>query len=368
MPSPSLPARAATRLGGLAALMCLWLPACAGAPKPKPLPTADPTVRPGNATPAQEERLKQALDLYRRKDPGFAAIRDELAAEPVTAWAMTIWFAADVARSQRSLRTTRDEWGRIAKGAENPLTRYAVGHLQAIAPAAVPCISREMIQNVGDRSKQKLGQVLLAEIGAPSLPELTRLAGDPQWQVRRSVAVCAGISDPELELAPLLEGLLADPEFAVRSTAARAMVERVAARYPAGGRDRDVAALDAALEPVLDRLAMEQDPFVRGEIVRALGRAQAGPVAAASIRTALAMERDRKAKEEMAGALGLVAHDQTSAEMLIDLLERSPREADPVTWGAIQRSLRRMSGYRRNLEPSGWRVWLSESETVNRPR
>src|SRR5262245_12605404 len=81
------------------ALPCvLFLGACAA--KPAPNRVAEPA-------PDQIARLRAAEQLYRKDDPAFAAERDDLARDPVTAFWLTRLFVRDLMLAREGHETGR---------------------------------------------------------------------------------------------------------------------------------------------------------------------------------------------------------------------------------------------------------------------
>jgi hypothetical protein len=277
----------------------LW--ACAGA--------GGRLYDPGQPTPAQRQALVEAERSYRQNDPAFAAQRDALARDPVTACWLTRMLVRDVLLVRERRDVGQDQVLAAAAGIRNPVEVRALEHLEAIGAAAAPTLVEDLLEHpLGDR--RELGVELLGRIGLPALPAL--------------------------------EGPLQDSEPRLRRAAVRA-----AAAMPFSPQTRQC----------LMRAAADADFGVRGEALRGLGGG--GASEADLLRRSLLGDRDafvrRAAAEALAGF-----RDRPTAVALIDYLERCKRELEPLGERTAQQSLQALSGGRGPRTVEAWRDWLGQ--------
>jgi len=304
-----------------ALLVGVLVAACAA--KPAPPKVAEPA-------PDQYARLRAAEQLYRKDDPAFAAERDDLARDPVTAFWLTRLFVRDLMLAREGHETGRankdvklndvasatrvrtqtgdsDPLLRAAAGIKNPVEARALAQIDALGAAAAPCI----VHDLGCHQQpfvRELGVELLARIGPPALPAMEPLRASAREPERCVYAEALGGMPPDAASTATLSAFAADdPEFTVRATAAKAL-----------GR----AGADAA--PQLRKtLATDPDPFVR-----------------------------RTAAEALAAQ-----RDPATAAALVAYLERCQKEHDGDGEAAAQRALQTQSRTRTPRTAAAWRAW-----------
>ncbi|HZT56068.1 MAG TPA: HEAT repeat domain-containing protein [Burkholderiaceae bacterium] len=299
----------------------LLVGACAA--RPAPSKVAEPA-------PDQYARLRAAEQLYRKDDPAFAAERDDLARDPVTAFWLTRLFVRDLMLAREGRETGRDyarvqfndvdsatrvrtQTGdsdpllRAAAGIKNPVEARALAQIDALGAAAAPCI----VHDLGCHPQafvRELGVELLARIGRPALPAMEPLRASAREAERCVYVEALGGMPPDAASTALLSAFVADDsEFTVRATAARAL-----------GR----AGADAAPR-LRQTLATDPDPFVRRTAAEAL-----------------AAQRDAE-----------------TAAALVGYLERCQQEHDRDGEATAQRALQTLSRTRTPRTPAAWRAW-----------
>lgn len=287
-----------SRLLVSAAVAC-WA-ACAGGPQRPQL------YDPGEITAEQKARLHRAEQAYRAEAPEFVELRDELAADPVTAFWLTRLFVRDVLWVLENRPVSEQEFLQAAAGARHPVEARAREQIAELGAAAMPCLVEDLLKNrLTDR--RELGVDLVGEVGAPAIPAVLDLVRDRETRHRRAGIRALGALPPAPETMVVLEKALDDPEFTVRADAARALGRGGSAQ---AARLRDVLVRDA-------------DPFVR-----------------------------RVAAETL-------AHFPTraTAAALIDYLERCQQDRDAEGAETAQASLQRIAqSGPRTVE--AWRKWL----------
>jgi hypothetical protein len=308
----------------VSSLLACSLLASACAARPAPEKVAEPA-------PDQYARLRAAEQLYRKDDPAFAAERDELARDPVTAFWLTRLFVRDLMLAREGRETGRDyashvplhdvpsatrtraQTGdsdpllRAAAGIKNPVEARALAQIDALGAAAAPCL----VHDLGCHQQafvRELGVELLARIGRPALPAMEPLRTSAR-EAERCVYVEAlgGMPPDAASMAQLSAFVADDAEFTVRATAAKAL-----------GR----AGADAAPR-LRQTLATDPDPFVRRTAAEAL-----------------AAQRDAE-----------------TAAALVGYLERCQQEHDREGEGAAQHALQTLSRTRAPRTPAAWRAW-----------
>jgi HEAT repeat protein len=110
---------------------------------------------------------------------------------------------------------------------------------------------------LGDAGLVALSAVeALREIGGPAARAVGRVLQRPEPELLKEAVACLGVHGDAVDLAAVV-ALLAHAEWTVRAQAVATLAER-----------RIVAALPA----ILRRVDVEDDPFVRAEVLRALER------------------------------------------------------------------------------------------------
>ncbi len=282
-------------------LLCLT--ACAAVEPPRTVPRPDA---------AQLEALQAAERLYREQSEDFAAARDALAADPVTAFWLTRMLVLDVVRGLDAAQSTdHDFLATVAEGAVvHPVFVRALTQLEALGAAAVPAVAEDLLRHrYSDR--RRLGVDVLASMGPAVLPALSELLDDPDWRTRNHVmAVLLAMpaaADPEA-VAPLIERGLRDPEFAVRASAVRALP-------------------------------------------------QLGPEAAPRLRALLVDDPDAYVRRSAATVLGEYP-DRDTARALVEFYGVALADGDHEAVRAADDSLRRIAGRRDPGDLGFWRAWL----------
>lgn len=280
--------------------------ACAGGPA-----TQDPQelFDPGRPTEAQLAQLKQAERAYRDRAPGFAAQRDQLAEDPVTAAWLTRLFVRDLVLIRENPSTDRDAVLRAASGQRNPAEQAAIEQVQALGAAAMPVLLEDLLKNRQGMPRE-LGVELIGAVGAVGLPALQPPLRDGDERLRRTALRAVAAMPASPAVLAVLRQAAQDPEFSVRGAAMRGL---------AIGDDTDAARLRQAL-------ATDADPFVRRMAALALG-----------------------------------GHPEPqNAAALIDYLARSKRERDRLGEDAAQEALQQLSGTHKPRTAELWRLWLQD--------
>ncbi len=275
------------------------LVACAGASAPV-APLLDE---------AQQAELKSAEALYRRGDAGFGEVRDRLARDPATAFWLTRLFVWDLVRAVDALAGDDDQFLRAAIGVRDPRVSAAVEQLRAIAPAAVPAITADLLRSpFSDR--RRLAVDVLGAMGPGVLPGLMPVLEDGDWRVRQAVVRTAMQIEGEGDGArALLERAAADPHFAVRATAFEGLA----------------ASGEAAAPRLREALSRDPDQFVRRTVATALGEFR----------------------------------DLATAAVLVEFYAAALAAGDRDGVRAADDSLRRLAGRDRGGDLSFWRAWLA---------
>jgi len=260
---------------------------------------------PGKPELAQQERLAKAERLYRANDPAFAADREVLAADPVTAFWLTRMLIRDIV-VVREGRDPDREFERAAASVANPVEVRAMTQLVALGGAAMPCIRRDLLES-RQGPLRELGVEACARIGVPALPDLAEMQQSSDAnQVRGAVRALAAMDPTEASLAQLRPAAQ-HPDFTVRAAAVRGLVR---------GSIADVAL-------VRSMLAGDADSFVR--------------------RTA-------------ASALATVP-EARNAEALVSYLRRCLAESDAAGEKVAQDALQRLSATRGPRTADAWTEW-----------
>ena len=298
-----MPVRDATRLLSLVALAAFTV-GC-GSSEPARQHLHDP----GRPDTQQMAALKAAEQAYRKKDAGFAAQRDALAQEPVTAFWLTRMLIDWTLKARDPREISEKQKLGSAADVRDAAENRAMDQIVAMGPAAVPCVVEDLMKNKA-ADRRELGVELIGRIGTVALPEVTPLLTESEGRLRRT-------------------GM------------------RAVAAMPPSPQTREL----------LLRGAADADFGVRGEAVRGLG--PGGPAEAALLHKALVQDEDPFVRRSAAQALGTF-RDQESARLLIEYLERCYRERESLGQQAAQASLQSLSGMKGQRTPEAWRSWLQQ--------
>lgn len=282
---------------GLAAAAAL-LVACAS-PAPK--------WSPGELDAARMQQCRQVEMAYRDQTADYPAQRDALAKDPVA----ISWFVRMLIRDLFTVREGRplgqdEDLLRAAAKIDDPVEVRALAEIEAIGVAAVPTLVGDLLRHAQPQPRE-LGIELIGRVGAPAVPALREMARDGEVRHRRAAARALAAAGVDAEVLAVLRELAADPEFTVRADALRGL--------RTGG--------SAASGLLRERLRDDPDPFVR-----------------------------RQAAKSLAGHA-----EPASAAALIDYLELSLRERDPLGEQAAQDSLKALAGARGPRTVPAWRAW-----------
>lgn len=314
--------RVRPRRGGLPLWPAFLLPlACAGGAE---------RYDPGPVTPERQQVLAQAERSYRAGEP-WDELRAQIVADPVSSFWFTrmlvsellerregsvsqgeIWRTPlDQVASSTSARTgtpSSDPLLRAAAGQRDPVATRALEAFDSLGAAAVPCVCEDLLVHEQTYVRQ-LGVELLGRIGPAALPALAELQRGTAVE-RRTAAQAIAAMAPDGRTFAELRRLAGDADFDVRGTA-------LAGMPPA---DAGVPGVGAFLR---ERLAADEDPFVRRAAAQALG-----------------------------------GHPEpATAEALIAYLERCDREGDSRGAHAAQAALQRLAGRRGQRTAASWRSW-----------
>ncbi len=291
---------------------------------------------PGPLAPEKRALLAKAEKPYRKGEP-IDELRQEIAADPVTAW----WWARMAVRdvmSAREVRADGAEQGSVAgqradeelekriresrsgsddgesllratAGKRDPVEERGLAELDKLGVAAVPCLVYDLACHTDGFSRQN-GAELLARIGDPALP-LVR------------------------------QELLDNGDPLRRRTAARYFEMRMPGEMP---------------ERELQRLAADADYGVRG--AACAGLAHGGSGARAELLRILTSDQDAFVRRCAAVALGMHKGPE-SARALCDFLARCQKESDEKGCESAQRALQLHSRTRSVRSLDAWRGYAS---------
>lgn len=246
--------------------------------------------------------LNQAIRSYIESgDEVFIPLRDQLAADPVTAF----WLARRLGDFTLQALARAGKGGLQFRG--EPAWQRPLEHLSAMGAAAVPFVVLVLLEHPhGD--KRELGVRVLKAMGPDAIPAWSFLfeVGDLR---RRRLAMQVLSSWPPTDVSmPLLQEGLVDPDFGIRAAAYRGLAR--------GGVSQ--------AERMRRALGSESDPFVRRAILESM-----------------ANFKDR------ASALAVLAFYERSLE---DGEYADLRRADAV--------LQEISGLQGTRNLAGWRAWI----------
>lgn len=262
---------------------------------------------PGRLSPAQVHRLAEAERAYRADSPEFPAMRDDLAADPVTAAWLTRLFVRDLLVARERQQGGEDAVLRAAAGKRDPVSQRALAQIVAMGGKAMPCIEGDLLESA-DGVVRELGVELAGAIGEAALPELRPLLESANPRARRTALRAVAAMRPSPPVLAALRAGISDSDFGVRAAAARGL---------ARGGERDARLLT-------DLLARDPDPFVRRTAAAALGgHASAG-----------------------------------NAEAVVRFLEACERAGDTAGRDAAQQALQRMTRTRGPRTAGDWRGFL----------
>ena len=227
--------------------------ACAAAPEPRPKAAREPVKAP-EIGKEQRDRLREWEGLWRKHDPKADPLRQELCADPATAWWLARTCVFELVRGVDQAKAADDEIVSLAGTSGDSRRQRALAELCAMGAAAVPCVREDLLRHeYADR--RLLAVQILQAIGPDAYAGIAPCLSERDPVVRKAAvdAAAAMLSVPAARSA--VEALLADPEFVVRGAA-----------YAALGR------LGPQAGGVLRRgLETDADPYVRRAIVQALG-------------------------------------------------------------------------------------------------
>lgn len=288
-----------------AALVSLLLAGCA---------SEAPKYDPGPLDAERAAKCRAAELAYRSQAPEYAALRDELAADPIGVHWLVRMFVRDLifVREGRPLAVAGDETEVIFKaaaGIEDPVERRAIAEIEALGAKAVPTIVADLLQHSQPQPRE-LGIELIARIGPTAVPGLLPLVRSGLARERRVAARALGaIGDDEVVHTEVVR-LAQDADFTVRADAMRGL---------ASGGERAAEALRAAL-------VADPDAFVRRVAAQSLARHPGAK----------------------------------SARALVDYLARCQTEGDVKGEVAAQTSLQKVAGVRGTRTLANWRKWLDQ--------
>ena len=276
------------------------LVACASGSRRAPAP------RPA---PEQQERLVEAERLYRASDPKFAAARDELAADPVSARWLTRLLIRDVLWARDQRRSDDAAFlAAVAGRSMHPTEERALRQLRALGAASAPGLIEDLLKHKFT-DRQQIGAELLGHVGPATLPALQPLLSGGDRRRRRLAAQALVNMEKTPPVCAALERAVGDGEFTVRATAWR-------------------------------------------------GLARAGEVYAPRLRAVLTDDDDPYVRRVVAAELAAFA-DRDSAAALVGYLERCVNDGDGRGREAAEAALVKLAGSKPRGGLSGWRGWLS---------
>ena len=214
-----------------------------------------PAYDPGALTKDPKAKLRAAELAYRSNAPEYAALRDELAKDPVAAAWLVRMFVTDLitVREGRSLGEDT-EFLREAARLEDPLEVRAIAEVKALGAAAVPAIVGDLLQHEQAQPRE-LGIELAAAVGQPAVPALHELVRTGDGKQQRAAARALGRIGLDDAAFTALQRLTADGDFTVRADALRSL---------RGGGPR-------AQQLLIERLRADDDAFVRRKAAETLG-------------------------------------------------------------------------------------------------
>jgi HEAT repeat protein len=182
----------------------------------------------------------------------------------------TVRVAAATALGESGGAAALDDLARLL-GDEDPTVRAAawraVPFLSCWQDATRPTAERDRVEQLLGDALADVAPVAIAAVeacerlaGIVSIEPVRKVLAHPDPEVVQSAVRCLARHQREDELARL-QGLLAHPHWAVRADLIQAFADR---------------RLRAALPAVLRRLELEQDPFVRDVLLRALASLEEG--------------------------------------------------------------------------------------------
>lgn len=273
---------------------------------------AAPPVRyqPGPLSAEQLQLVRDTEASYRKEAADYPVLRARVMADPVaTAWLVRMFVRDLVKVRERPLAPTggQEIVVRAVEGAD-PVGVRATAEIRHLGAKAVPVVIGDLLLHE-DTLLRELGVDLLAEVGAVAVPGLVDVAERGDVRQRRAAARALGrVGAPERAL-PVLVAMAGDADYTVRADALRGLA----------------GCGEAALAPLVDRLAGDPDPFVQRVAAEQLGRF---PV-------------------------------QASAKALVAYLQRSIRGDDRSGERAAQAALQVLAGKRGLRTPEAWLQFAS---------
>lgn len=267
-------------------------------------------------TPEQGRELDAAVALYIAEDPAFAAERDRLAEDPVTAFWLAQFLVTCVVKARQATPNVDEDDPTLV---HEPVWIRPIGELRAMGEDAVPMIVLQLIRH-RDSYYVELGRELLESLGPDAFPRWRGVLqiDDPPAR-RNGYQVLANWGAVNPVIAEELRKATRDPDFGIRAFGYRGL-----------------ASDPRFLPDILAALDADPDPFVKREIVGALGAQFSKPKG--------------EAKATVSARV---------AQAVVDYMDRCLEDGDARGMRAADASLRRMSGKSRAATVQAWRAWLS---------
>lgn len=243
---------------------------------------ATPPVRyqPGPLSADQLELVRKAEAAYRKDAPDYPVLRARVMEDPLaTAWLVRM-FVRDLVRvRERPLAPTGGEEivVRAVEGAD-PVGVRATNEIRHIGAKAVPLLIGDLLLHEGTLPRE-LGIDLLAVVGPAAVPDLLDVAARGDVRQRRAAARALGRVGASERALPVLVAMAEDGDYTVRADALRGLA----------------GCGEAAVAPLVARLAGDDDPFVQRVAAEQLGRF---PVRASGIALVDYLERCLRVRDE----------------------------------------------------------------------
>lgn len=263
-------------------------------------------------TPDQVQQLAKVEGLWRREDPKFAAARDQVLGDPVTAawWSRTLLYYA-VGSYQQHLRRQRDVLGTVQ--ATEPLGyKKALTELKVVGSVAVPVVVAELLRH-HDTKNRAVGVRILVHMGPDIVTDLEPYLAHEDKRVSRQVLEALGGLATDDRACTLLQEYSHNEDWSLRAQALESLAM--------AGEDQLPRLHQAVLQ--------DPDPFVRRRVVSALGRFK----------------------------------DKKTATLVVAYYKEVLRKNDRQGIRAAQQTLQSMSGLRGNRTEIFWERWLDSLPT-----